>query len=159
MKKSSYLFNYASLDDLMQALEDQLYLHHFCVLNESHLNDVGTLLKRECDYITRVRRVLQHERELQTAHVCAVDPARFNPEDVLHLDCNVLRVWPDAFLDTLIPFYDFKSALSKDSSVYYYRHSMFDYAKSYKRKRRLYEQASIKLKRERVRRKRVYNLS
>lgn len=146
MKKSSYLFNYASLDDLMQTLADQLYLHHFCVLNEY-------------DYITRVRRVLQHERELQTAHVCAVDPARFNPEDVLHLDCNVLRVWPDAFLDTLIPFYDFKSALSKDSSMYYYRHSMFDYAKSYKRKRRLYEQASIKLKRERERRKRVYNLS
>lgn len=110
-------------------------------------------------HLARIEQVLQRERELQTATVLAVDPNQFDVEAVLRLDCNVLRTWPDRFLVVLIPFFDYKAALYKDFSMSDYKCQMYDAAEWDKRKRCLYEQASIKLKRERNRRKRVYNLS
>lgn len=110
-------------------------------------------------YLANVEQVLQRERELQTATVLAFDPNRFSADDVLHLDCNVLRTWPDRFLDALIPFFDYKAVLYKGFSMSDYRVFIYEIAASDKLKRRLYEQASIKLKRERDRRNRVYNLS
>lgn len=110
-------------------------------------------------HLGRIEQVLQRERELQTATVLAVDPNQFDVEAVLHLDCNVLRTWPDQFLRALIPFFDYKATIYKDFSMCDYKCLMYDAAELDKRKRCLYEQASIKLKRERNRRKRVYNLS
>lgn len=116
-------------------------------------------INRRLLYLGRIEQVLQRERELQTATVLAVDPNQFDVEAVLWLDCNVLRTWPDQFLHALIPFFDYKAALYKDFSMSDYKCQMYDAAEWDKRKRCLYEQASIKLKRERDRRKRVYNLS
>lgn len=110
-------------------------------------------------YLVNVEHVLQRERELQAETVLAFDPNRFSAADVLHLDCNVLRTWPDRFLDALIPFFDYKAVLYKGFSMSDYRVFIYERAASDKLKRRLYEQASIKLKRERDRRKRVYNIS
>lgn len=70
-------------------------------------------INRRLLYFGYIEQVLQRERELQTATVIAVDPSQFDAEDVLHLDCNVLRTWPDQFLRALIPFFDYKAALYK----------------------------------------------
>lgn len=110
-------------------------------------------------YLARVEQVLQRERELQQAHMCAFDPARVRPEQVTHLDCNVLRIWPDMGIAELIKFYTYRVERMKLFSRERWAIGDYDGAHHFKLKRREYEQASIKLKRERDRRKRVYNLS
>lgn len=130
------------------------------VYNEvrEHFNGRATF-DHDPDYLTHRVEVAKRERELQTAHVLAIDPARFDVDAVLHLDCNVLRTWPDNFLDALIPFFDYKAAIMREFAAA--RWSMGDRcgAHRFKLARRVYEQALIKLKRERDRRKRVYNLT
>lgn len=160
MKRSHWFLNCSTPDDRYFAarflqrcrnrfVKESAPLYHRMVEN----------INRRLLYFGYIEQVLQRERELQTATVIAVDPSQFDAEDVLHLDCNVLRTWPDRFLDVLIPFFDYKADRCKDFSVYDYTNFFYESAALYKHKRRLYEQASIKLKRERDRRKRVYNLS
>lgn len=110
-------------------------------------------------YLGRVECVLKCERALQCAHMCAFDPTRVNPEQVTRLDCNVLRIWPDKGIEELIKFYTYKAALMRAFAALRYATGELHDAHQFKLARRRYEQALIKLKRERDRRKRVYNLS
>lgn len=110
-------------------------------------------------YLSRVEQVLQRERELQCAHMCAFDPTRVNPEQVTHLDCNVLRIWPDKGIEELIKFYTHNAEILCEFAAARWTTGERHGAHHFKLKRRKYEQALIKLKRERDRRKRVYNLS
>lgn len=110
-------------------------------------------------YMINVTRVLQRERELQRAHMCAFNPARVKPEQVAHLDCNVLRIWPDMGIAELIKFYTYKAEIMREFAAARWATGERYGAHHFKLERRKYEQALIKLKRERDRRKRVYNLS
>lgn len=110
-------------------------------------------------YLVNVDRVLKRERELQCAHMYAFDPTRVKPEQVTHLDCNVLRIWPDKGIDELIKFYTYKAEIMREFAAARWATGECHGAHHFKLARRKYEQASIKLKRERDRRKRVYNLS
>lgn len=110
-------------------------------------------------HLARVEQVLRRERELQQAHMCAFDPTGVKPEQVVHLDCNILRVWPDVGVEELIKFYTYKRDRMKWFAFERWMEDDHDGAHHFKLKRRRYEQALIKLKRERDRRKRVYNLS
>lgn len=110
-------------------------------------------------YLSRVEQVLQRERELQCAHMCAFDHTRVNPEQVTHLDCNVLRIWPDNGIEGLIKFYTCKAEIMREFAAARWATGERYGAHHFKLERRRYEQALIKLKRERDRRKRVYNLS
>lgn len=160
MKRSHWLINCSTPDDRYFAARFlQRCRNRFMKENGPIYNHMVGDISRRLLHLARVEQVLQRERELQTATVLAVDPHQFNAEDVLHLDCNVLRTWPDQFLHALIPFFDYKAALYKDFSMSDYKCLMYDAAEWDKHKRRLYEQASIKLKRERDRRKCVYNIS
>lgn len=160
MKRSHWLINRSTPDDrYFTARFLQRCRNRFMKENRPIYNHIVAGISRRLLYLARVEQVLQRERELQTKTVIVVDPNQFDVEAVLRLDCNVLRTWPDRFLVVLIPFFDYKAALYKDFSMSDYRCLMYDAAEWDKHKRRLYEQASIKLKRERDRRKRVYNLS
>ena len=110
-------------------------------------------------YMINVTRVLQRERELQQVHMCAFNPARVKPEQVTHLDCNVLRIWPDMGIAELIKFYTYKAEIMREFAAARWATGERYGAHHFKLARRKYEQALIKLKRERDRRKRVYNLS
>lgn len=110
-------------------------------------------------YMINVTRVLQRERELQQAHMCAFNPAPVKPEQVTHLDCNVLRIWPDMGIAELIKFYTYKAEIMREFAAARWATGERYGAHHFKLERRKYEQALIKLKRERDRRKRVYNLS
>lgn len=110
-------------------------------------------------YLVNVERVLKRERELQCAHMCAFNPTRVKAEQVTHLDCNVLRIWPDMGIAELIKFYTYKAELMRDFAEARWAMGERHGAHQFKLVRRIYEQASIKLKRELDRRKRVYNLS
>lgn len=124
----------------------------------SHHRIVANISKRII-YLSRVEQVLQRERELQCAHMCAFDPTRANPEQVTHLDCNVLRIWPDNGIEELIKFYTCKVEIMREFAAARWATGERYGAHYFKLERRRYEQALIKLKRERDRRKRVYNLS
>ena len=110
-------------------------------------------------YLVNVERVLKRERELQCAHMCAFDPTRVKPEQVTHLDCNVLRIWPDMGIAELIKFYTCKAEIMREFAVARWATGERYGAHFFRLERRRYEQALIKLKRERDRRNRVYNLS
>lgn len=110
-------------------------------------------------YLVNVDHVLKRERELQCAHMCAFDPACVKPEQVTHLDCNVLRIWPDMGIAELIKFYTYKAEIMREFATARWATGERHGAHQFKLARRRYEQALIKLKRERDRRKRVYNLS
>ena len=110
-------------------------------------------------HLINVERVLERERELQRAHMCAFDPTRVKPEQVTHLDCNVLRIWPDMGIAELIKFYTYKAEIMREFAAARWATGERYGAHHFKLERRKYEQALIKLKRERDRRKRVYNLS
>lgn len=110
-------------------------------------------------YLVNVEHVLKCERELQCAHMCAFDPTRVKPEQVTHLDCNVLRIWPDEGIAELIKFYTYKAEIMREFAAARWATGERHGAHQFKLARRGYEQALIKLKRERDRRKRVYNLS
>ena len=110
-------------------------------------------------YLVNVEHVLKRERELQCAHMCAFDPTRVKPEQVTHLDCNVLRIWPDEGIAELIKFYTYKAEIMREFAAARWATGERHGAHQFKLARRRYEQALIKLKRERDRRKRVYNLS
>lgn len=160
MKRSHWLINCSTPDDRYFAARFlQRCRNRFMKENGPLYNHMVEGISRRLLHLARIEQVLQRERELQTAAVLAVDPNQFDVEAVLWLDCNALRTWPDRFLVVLIPFFDYKAALYKDFSMSDYKCQMYDAAEWDKRKRCLYEQASIKLKRERDRRKRVYNLS
>lgn len=116
-------------------------------------------LNRRLLYQARIGLVLQRERELQCAHMCAFEPTRVKPEQVTHLDCNVLRIWPDDGIAKLIEFYTLKALVSGELAAAQWAIGDRNGAHCFKLTRRKYEQALIKLKRERDRRKRVYNLS
>lgn len=124
----------------------------------SHYRIVANISKRII-YLSRVEQVLQRERELQCAHMCAFDPTRVNPEQVTHLDCNVLRIWPDKGIEELIKFYTHKAEIMREFAAARWAMGERHGAHQFKIARRRYEQALIKLKRERERRKRMYNLS
>lgn len=124
----------------------------------SHYRIVANISKRII-YLSRVVQVLQRERELQRAHMCAFDPTRVKPEQVTHLDCNVLRIWPDLGIAELIKFYTYKAEIMREFAAARWATGERYGAHHFKLERRRYEQALIKLKRERDRRKRVYNLS
>lgn len=110
-------------------------------------------------YLVSVERVLKRERELQRAHMYAFDPTRVKPEQVTHLDCNVLRIWPDMGIAELIKFYTYRADILCEFAAARWAMGERHGAHQFKLARRRYEQALIKLKRERDRRKRVYNLS
>lgn len=110
-------------------------------------------------HLSRVEQVLQRERELQCAHMCAFDATRVKPEQVTRLDCNVLRIWPDKGIAELIKFYTYKAEIMRELAAVRWAMGVRHGAHQFKLARRRYEQALIKLKRERDRRKRVYNLS
>ena len=124
----------------------------------SHYRMVANISKRII-YLSRVEQVLQRERALQCAHMCAFDPTRVKPEQVTHLDCNVLRIWPDLGIAELIKFYTYKAEIMREFAAARWATGERYGARHFKFERRRYEQALIKLKRERDRRKRVYNLS
>lgn len=124
----------------------------------SHYRIFANISKRVI-YLSRVEQVLQRERQLQCAHMCAFDPTRVKPEQVTHLDCNVLRIWPDEGIAELIKFYTYKAEIMREFAAARWATGERHGAHQFKLARRRYEQASIKLKRERDRRKRVYNLS
>ena len=131
----------------------------FCYGHLGKLNDAGLRFKREAEYICRICCVMKRERELQQAHMCAFNPARVKPEQVTHLDCNVLRIWPDMGIAELISFYTYKAEIMREFAAARWATGERHGAHHFKLERRKYEQALIKLKRERDRRKRVYNLS
>lgn len=110
-------------------------------------------------YLANVEQVLQRERELQTAHMCVFDSTRVKANQVIHMDCNVLRVWPDEGIAELIKFYTYKAGMMREFAAARFATGERHGAHQFKLARRRYEQALIKLKRERERRKRVYNLS
>lgn len=110
-------------------------------------------------YLVNVERVLKRERELQCAHMRAFDPTRVKPEQVTRLDCNVLRIWPDMGVAELIKFYTYKAEIMRELAAARWATGERYGAHHFKIERRKYEQALIKLKRERDRRKRVYNIS
>ena len=110
-------------------------------------------------HLINVERALERERALQCAHMCAFDPTRVKPEQVTHLDCNVLRIWPDMGIAELIKFYTYKAEIMREFAAARWATGERYGAHHFKLGRRKYEQALIKLKRERDRRKRVYNLS
>ena len=110
-------------------------------------------------YLVNVERVLKRERELQCAHMRAFDPARVKPEQVIRIDCNVLRIWPDEGVAELIKFYTYKAEIMRGFAAARWATGERHGAHHFKLERRRYEQALIKLKRERDRRKRVYNIS
>lgn len=112
----------------------------------------------EPSYLMNRLDVALRERESQKAHVCGFVAASMPPSGVLHLDCNILRLIPDTVLNALIPFYDYKSAILLNLSKMRWQQGAHDMATEARLDRRVYEQASIKLKRERDRRKLVYNL-
>lgn len=109
-------------------------------------------------YLVNVEHVLRRERELQTAHMCVFDPTRVKPERVTHLDCNVIRILPDEFIAELIRFYTYKAEIMREFAAARWATGERHGAHQFKLRRRKYEQALIKLKRERDRRNRVYNL-
>lgn len=109
-------------------------------------------------YLVNVERVLKCERELQCAHMIEFDPARIKPEQVTHLDRNVLRVFPNEGIEELIDFYTYKAVVMREFAAAQWAIGDWNGAHFFKSIRCMYEQALIKLKRERVRRKRVYNL-
>lgn len=110
-------------------------------------------------YLVNVERVLKRERALQCAHMPEFDPACVKPDQVTHLDCNVLRIWPSEGIEKLIELYTFKALVSDGFKAAQWAIGDRNGAHYFKLTRRKYEQALIKLKRERDRRKRVYNLS
>lgn len=110
-------------------------------------------------YLVNVERVLKRERALQCAHMPEFDPACVKPDQVTHLDCNVLRIWPSEGIDKLIELYTFKALTSDGFAAAQWAIGDRNGAHYFKLTRRKYEQALIKLKRERDRRKRVYNLT
>lgn len=123
-----------------------------------HFNGRATF-DHDPDYLMYRVEVAKRERELQRAHMCAVDPTRVKPEQVTHLDCNVLRIWPDMGIAELIKFYTYKAEIMREFAAARWATGERYGAHHFKLERRKYEQALIKLKRERDRRKRVYNLS
>lgn len=111
------------------------------------------------DYLMHRVEVAMRERELQCAHMCVFNPTRVKPEQVTHLDCNVLRIWPDMGIAELIKFYTYKAEIMREFAAARWATGERYGAHHFKLERRKYEQALIKLKRERDRRKRMYNLS
>lgn len=109
-------------------------------------------------YIVNVERTLKQERRLETARVCVVDVTTLEPSEIVHLDRNILRLWPDKNVDAFIRHYKCKAGFHKTASMMYYACEAYEKAFDNKLMRREYEQALIKLERERERRKRVYNL-
>lgn len=93
------------------------------------------------------------------ARIYAFDHTRVDPEQVTHLDCNGLRIWPDKGIEELIKFYTYKAEILCEFAAVRWSMGARHGAHQFKIARRKYEQALIKLKRERDRRKRVYNLS
>lgn len=110
-------------------------------------------------YLVNVERVLKCEREFQCAHMIAFDPTRVKPDQVTHLDCNVLRIWPDMGIEEIIKFYTYKADIIREFAAARWAMGDWHGAHQFKLAKRRYEQALIKLKRERDRRKRVYNIS
>ena len=160
MKRSHWLFNCSTPDDRYYMIW-VLSKRNFRLVREgepSHYRIVANISKRII-LLSRVEQVLQRERELQCAHMCAFDPTRVNPEQVTHLDCNVLRIWPDKGIEELIKFYTYKAEIMRGFAAARWSTGERHGAHQFKLARRGYEQALIKLKRERDRRKRVYNLS
>lgn len=123
-----------------------------------HFNGRATF-DHDPDYLMHRVEVAKRERELQRAHMCAFDPTRVKPEQVIHLDYNVLRIWPDMGIAELIKFYTYKAEIMREFAAARWATGERYGAHHFKLERRKYEQALIKLKRERDRRKRVYNLS
>lgn len=160
MKRSHWLFNCSTPDDRYYMIW-VLSKRNFRLVREgepSHYRIVANISKRII-HLSRVEQVLQRERELQCAHMCAFDPTRVNLEQVTHLDCNVLRIWPDEGIAELIKLYTYKADIMREFAAARWAMGERHGAHQFKLARRRYEQALIKLKRERDRRKRVYNIS
>ena len=145
MKRSHWFINCSTPDDrYFSARFLQRCRNRFVRESTSLYDHMVAGIDSRLLHFGRIEQVLQRERELQTATVFAVDHRQFSAEDVLHLDCNVLRTWPDQFLHVLIPFFDYKADLYKDFSMSDYKCLMYDAAEWDKRKRRLYEQAQAR---------------
>lgn len=114
---------------------------------------------RDRDYIARRISVARRERELQCAHMCAFDATRVQPDLITHLDCNVLRIWPDVGVSELIKFFTYKSELMRGFAATCWVVGDRRGAHHFRLEASSYEQALIKLERERDRRMRVYNQS
>lgn len=110
-------------------------------------------------YLVNVERVLKCEREMQCAHMLVFAPACVRADQITHMDRNVLRVWPDDGIEALIKHYTYKADIMRELAAAKWSMGDRHGAHQFKLARRRYEQALIKLKRERDRRKRVYNLS
>ena len=129
-----------------------------CDCAREHFNG-RAIFDHDTDYLMHRVEVAKRERELQTSHMLFFDYTRVKANQVTHMDRNVLRVWPDEGIEELIKFYTYKSELMRDFAEARWAMGERHGAHQFKLARRMYEQALIKLKRERDRRKRVYNLS
>lgn len=160
MKRSHWFINRSTPDDRYFAARFlQRGRDRFMKEGTPFYNRMSANLDSRLLYSARIEVVLQRERELQCAHMCAFDPTRVKPGQVVHLDCNVLRIWPDDGIEKLIELYTFKALVSDGFAAAQWAIGDRNGAHCFKLIRRKYEQALIKLKRERDRRKRVYNLS
>ena len=110
-------------------------------------------------YLVNVEHVLECEREMQCVHMRVFAPACVRADQITHMDRNVLRVWPDDGIEALIKHYTYKADIMRELAAAKWAIGERHGAHQFKLARRGYEQALIKLKRERDRRKRVYNLS
>lgn len=158
MKYSSWLFNRSTPDDRSKVAEGLTRLMEFIDENYTSLPHNITV---DCTdaylHLMQVRVVLRRERELQL-RVSAMGTKEVNPEFVVHMDCNKLRVMPDNKLCALLLCYMRKADASRELSTSFWLGGCWSSAHRFRLRRRTYEQAAIKLARELERRVRVYNL-
>lgn len=160
MKRSHWLFNCATPDSRYYTSRFLSKCRHLFIREDATFyNRLFHDADERLLYLARVEQVLQRERELQASRMCFFDPTRVKADQVIHMDCNVLRVWPDEGIEELIKFYTYKSELMRDFAAARWAMRDGHGAHQFKLARRRCDQALIKLKRERDRRKRVYNLS
>lgn len=158
MKYSSWLFNRSSPDDRSNVAEGLTRLIEFIEENYTSLPHNITV---DCTdaylHLMRVRAVLRRERELQL-RVSDMGTKEVNPELVVHMDCNKLRVMSDKKLCALLLRYIREADASRELSKSFWLGGCWSSAHRFRLRRRAYEQAVIKLTREIERRVRVYNL-
>lgn len=158
MRFSSWLFNYSTPDGRKKLADDLAYFMEFIELNSGFIpRYVFDTAYKSYIHLMWVRFVLSHERELQK-RASSEDVGEVEPEHVIHMDCNKLRVVSDKKLCVLMNLYMDRGVVFRDLSKEWWKSGNYFLARLCKAERIRYEQAFIKLQRERARRVRVYNL-
>lgn len=105
MKYSSWLFNRSTPDGRSKVADGLTRLMEFI---EENYNSLPHNITVDCTdaylHLMRVRAVLCRERELQL-RVSAMVAKEVNPEFVVHMDCNKLRVMSDNKLCAALALY------------------------------------------------------